>query len=673
MLYLRSGKPSQLHYLSCEFVKRFIPYLTHANTECLPIETIEYLRGKALPHGTLFGPEDIGDLLNIKDPFPKYTKNAEYNIQFLVKLLDVNVSCTPIVEFVLLCQTNSWFMCFMTQVQLTMENWSLDTLLQDITDTEPADFDKTTAGLFKLGFLPQANIYAITGNEIPKPVLNKLVTGKLSHQEDLLDAILLPSKPAQFTLDDFPHVNTELISNYVSGATNKRQAGISLLFYGASGTGKTELARAIAAATGRTLFEVRANSITSGRLNDEFSAKHPNKERLRYLSLIGCLLSTSNNAMLLIDECESLFEDADLHYSKDHLQRYLEDNHIPCIWITNHVDCLEPSFIRRFKLVIEINEPSSDALNSVCKRYYKGLSLSSQFKRSLTRTNNISPAVIANATHIAKTLGYKRTDAENTILQVAHSTLRAANLLNDTTRYQGDIAFNPALLNIKQQSVQLDDVAYALKHNKPARILLMGPPGIGKTAYAHYLAESNKRELIRVKCSDVLSKWVGESEQNIAELFQRAHTEEKIILLDEVDSLLVSRDTLTAHHDVQLVNEFLTQIECFTQPLFAATNFDSRLDKAVLRRFDFKLECDYLTADQVCQLYKQVLLVKKITNDEALQLRQLHHLTPGDFAILARRQLFHPALNHRLTAITLLAEENQRKQPKAQMGFIRPH
>jgi transitional endoplasmic reticulum ATPase len=203
--------------------------------------------------------------------------------------------------------------------------------------------------------------------------------------------------------------------------------------------------------------------------------------------------------------------------------------------------------------------------------------------------------------------------------------------------------------------------------------LLSGPPGTGKTAFAHYLTETNQRDLIRVKCSDVLSKWVGESEQNVAELFHRAHVEEKVILLDEVDSLLVSREALTAHHELQLVNEFLTQIECFTQPLFAATNFDSRLDKAVIRRFDFKLECTYLKPEQVCALYRQVLGIKRLNLEEQQRLSTLKHLTPGDFAILARRKQFRPKQNHRLSAITMLAEENQRKQPQTPMGFIRPH
>ena len=107
--------------------------------------------------------------------------------------------------------------------------------------------------------------------------------------------------------------------------------------------------------------------------------------------------------------------------------------------------------------------------------------------------------------------------------------------------------------------------------------------------------------------------------------------------------------------------------------MFAATNFATKLDKAVLCRFDFKLDCQYLTSVQVLELYKQVTRVKRLSESESETLLQLKYLTPGDFAILARRTKFRPNASIRDFAINLLADENQRKQAKPQPGFIRPH
>ncbi|PIY66761.1 ATP-binding protein, partial [Shewanella sp. CG_4_10_14_0_8_um_filter_42_13] len=91
-------------------------------------------------------------------------------------------------------------------------------------------------------------------------------------------------------------------------------------------------------------------------------------------------------------------------------------------------------------------------------------------------------------------------------------------------------------------------------------------------------AETHGIEVMHIKCSDVLSKYVGESEQNIAALFREAHRTKKLMLFDEVDSLLSKRESAQAQHEVQLINELLSQLECNTQPVFAATNALTAID-----------------------------------------------------------------------------------------------
>jgi SpoVK/Ycf46/Vps4 family AAA+-type ATPase len=174
---------------------------------------------------------------------------------------------------------------------------------------------------------------------------------------------------------------------------------------------------------------------------------------------------------------------------------------------------------------------------------------------------------------------------------------------------------------------------------------------------------------VRITCSDVLSKYVGESEQKIAQIFREAKANRQMLLLDEVDSLLSSRAQSTMLHERQMVNELLVQIECFDQPLFAATNFETSLDTAVLRRFDFKLECGYLEFVQARALLKQVLGITSLNKEEEKQLQTLKYLTPGDFAIAARRKKYSVTNLSTQSAIAILAEENARKQPKRTIGF----
>jgi len=142
------------------------------------------------------------------------------------------------------------------------------------------------------------------------------------------------------------------------------------------------------------------------------------------------------------------------------------------------------------------------------------------------------------------------------------------------------------------------------------------------------------------------------------------------LFIDEVDSLLASREGMSNGWEVQLVNELLTQIECFEQPFFAATNFHTRLDKAVLRRFDFKLHFTPLNSKQVLAMYRKTLSCKVIPKAIAKQLVGLTQLTPGDFAIVARRQIFSTTTMNHQQALAILVQENNRKAAPKSIGFV---
>ena len=92
------------------------------------------------------------------------------------------------------------------------------------------------------------------------------------------------------------------------------------------------------------------------------------------------------------------------------------------------------------------------------------------------------------------------------------------------------------------------------------------------------------------------------------------------------------------------------------------------LDKAVLRRFDFKLILDYLNQQQVLKLYQEVVGCISVTERQALM--KMNYLTGGDFAIVARRnRLSRKPLTH-VQNIQLLQEENDRKDIPQSIGFV---
>ena len=175
------------------------------------------------------------------------------------------------------------------------------------------------------------------------------------------------------------------------------------------------------------------------------------------------------------------------------------------------------------------------------------------------------------------------------------------------------------------------------------------------------------------RASDIISPYVGETEQNIALMFKQAHQEGALLLLDEADSFLRERQSAKNSWEVTAVNEMLTQMERHEGLFVCSTNLMDRLDAASLRRFALKIKFDYLKPEQRWQLF--VAQAETLPQQEVscrAQLNRLNQLTPGDFATVRRQAAL---LNIPLTADELLQRltlECRAKGESAhrQIGFV---
>lgn len=142
---------------------------------------------------------------------------------------------------------------------------------------------------------------------------------------------------------------------------------------------------------------------------------------------------------------------------------------------------------------------------------------------------------------------------------------------------------------------------WGIKTNKniEAKIIFYGPAGTGKTMSALSLAKSMKKAVLSFDCSKILSKYVGESEQNVRKIFDTYKNiaanckQSPILLLNEADQFLSTRVESSGGADKmhnQMQNIFLEQIEKFDGVIIATTNFLESLDTAFSRRFEYKIE-----------------------------------------------------------------------------------
>ena len=176
---------------------------------------------------------------------------------------------------------------------------------------------------------------------------------------------------------------------------------------------------------------------------------------------------------------------------------------------------------------------------------------------------------------------------------------RTIELLHETL---GQVRYRPKVI---------DEWGFAAKYANVTNlcVLFHGPPGTGKTMASSIVANELSLPLYRVDLSTVLSKYIGETERNIAQLFDRAESMNVVLLFDEAEGLFSKRTESKDSHDrfanLQ-VGYLLQRIETYPGLVILSTNLMSNLDKAFLRRFRFVIEFPFPTSEERLRLWRQI-------------------------------------------------------------------
>lgn len=661
--------------LACHFVKEVINsghYEVDALEEIAQV-TITALTGKSLQTKGKTDDECFSELNNLlSKPLPNDLLNNRMvnNCRIICKALALGEECEPLVRLSVLCSINFGLADFISNHLYYTTN-KLNLLISSALNMGLLEIETATLAISNTGLFPHPCNEVIGILHLPKALVDNVVSHDASNFKELVSGCFEVLPRSELSLNDYPHINLSYLTEFMKQAVKKKTRGVNILIYGESGVGKTELSKVLAHYCKSSLMAVKAQGEMYQVKMDELTSELNSATlRLQYHALLQTMLTSEPNSILVIDECEDVFFAyfGEKKVSKDRLHQVLTSNSLITIWITNHIDQIENSCIRRFSYVLEATTPPAAIKKQILSKPLKHLRVTPAFKGSLSLIEDLTPAHVAQAANVARLINITGKKAERCIEEHIDQTLTACGLTMIKPRYQAEIPFDKRFLNLKGDMTSIDELIKAVTTFDGTRALLFGVPGTGKTALVNHLAETLEQELFTVKCSDVLSMWQGESTKNVAKIFKEAHQQNSILFLDEVDSLLSSRDSLSSISCRQLVNEFLQQIQESELTIFAATNSSQMLDKAVLRRFDFKLILDYLNQQQVLKLYQEVVGCISVTERQALM--KMNYLTGGDFAIVARRnRLSRKPLTH-VQNIQLLQEENDRKDIPQSIGFV---
>lgn len=435
--------------------------------------------------------------------------------------------------------------------------------------------------------------------------------------------------------------------------------GLNILLYGAPGSGKTSFAKTLAKELGRTLIEIRQS--------DSDGDGNSMENRMTGLRICNDRLADAGKRIILVDEADKLLR-TDLNFlsslfgggsddnaEKGAINALLDETKIPTIWIMNApIGALDDSVRRRFDYSIRFEALGTRQRVAIWRNTLARLNLETLVPADLVE--RLAAQYPTSAGGIAITLenlkrlnpGTEKAPELIERLITAHCKLMQIPLQNarllpakDYTLEGLNIKGEIPLERIVQATRAFRDAAHAKADPDRPRmnLLLWGPPGSGKTEFVKYLGQTLDAKVLVRMGGDLLSKWVGGTEQNIKAAFEEAEADNAILFLDEIDGLVQERNGSTFSWEVTQVNELLQRMENFKGIMIGATNFMAHLDAAILRRFTFKLQFDCLDDGGKRHFFERMFRTN-LTPAEEKRLNAIPGLTPGDFRTV-RQALYY--------------------------------
>ena len=448
-----------------------------------------------------------------------------------------------------------------------------------------------------------------------------------------------------------------ILRSMISSAKSGKR-GVNILFYGEPGTGKTSFAKTLAKELGLDLFEIR-----QGDRNGEHNSP---QSRMAGIRICNDQVPRERS-MIMVDESDQLLRTSMDFFAalfggmgssgseKGVINSILDETKLPTIWISNApARALDDSVRRRFDYSIRFDKLGTRQRSAIWRNSVKKFRLErlvpTELAEQFAQKYQTSAGGIAMVLENVKRMRPRKDKVAALVesLMKPHCELMEAKTKDDALMPTKDYSLDG--LNIKGD-IALDRIVEAVRNfrnskedgNDPDRprmnILLWGPPGTGKTEFVKHLGKTLNSRVVVKMGSDLLSCWVGETEKNIKRAFDEAEADNAILFLDEIDGIVQDRSGAQRSWEVTQVNELLSRMENFKGVMVGATNFMDNLDAAIMRRFTFKLQFDYLEADGKRAFFERMFKTR-LGDAEARRLAAIPNLAPGDFRTV-RQSLYY--------------------------------
>jgi transitional endoplasmic reticulum ATPase len=443
-----------------------------------------------------------------------------------------------------------------------------------------------------------------------------------------------------------------------------------ILLHGPPGCGKTFFAQAIAEEFGLHFLSVPLETALSKYVSGAPDAIQRLFQEAR----------SKRPCLLFFDEFDAIArkrQDASMHYEQQmvdvllqHLDTYRETPGLLIVAATNRFEDLDPAVVRegRFDYKVKVTNPDFEARLAILKTLIAGRPHGRQL-RLVELAHDLEGLSAAQIRSVVDEAALAALEAGQPIraehLRAAYQAHVAASRYGGVPLAWGDLivpAETKRKLQFIQQFIENPQIVRQLGITPPSGILLSGPPGTGKTTIARVLASESRASFFAISAADIFSKWLGESEQRVKELFTRARAQvPAIIFIDEIDAITERRAESDSAGDRvrnSVVNMFLVEMDGLDSStrvfVIGATNRPELLDEALLRPGRLGERIDIPLPDAAARKALLKLFTKKMRLAASVDLDRLTAQTEGasgaqlkGLCTLAGRNAFVRALDAR--------------------------
>jgi hypothetical protein len=625
-----------------------------------------YLEGMAVFPGIAKEPNTYENAIkvwheNATAELGRVVSNQEQNLDWVADLLDLN----QVEQNILAFQLNRHRPGFAQLYDLLMRADGMTAIvLSAIFDV---GFPKIIDALCEDGVLVSSGLLGVMEHplrvEAPSVHLRAVLTEVAESEEEFLERFVKPLKstPTTSSLARLDERDRDILLRALRLPSQKDVNGVHVLVYGPSAVDKRDMLARLFEQENLDAYIVVAKGVPQSELPTWvfIAQRYLEQEDPEAVLVIEradqALASRSISIMSIFGIVDDEPDHTDEGRASD---TSLTSSPVRCVWLSDRARSLSERNIGSFLFHCEALPGSRADRRTRITQIITDLGLSPEFERELSMYSLLGDRQVRTAAELAqrlvehgepnKNMGVKeRASFKNEVVVGREKVIRRAVaqsqkvLGRDHTEQLRDSVTKYSLdnLNIDGRFTP-QQILDALRVRPKGSLCFHGIPGAGKTQLAEYMAVELDLSLIVRSASDLLSKWLGESEQNIAAMFAEAEAEGALLFLDEADSFLRDRALARAEWSVTQVNELLQKMERFDGIFIAATNLMDVMDAAAMRRFTWKLEFKSLRPEQAWTMFcTEAGLNSAAPKNASLraQLLIIPDLAPGDFATVKRQ------------------------------------